>query len=158
MSLNKIIEQCASVIANEGGEFDADDVLTCLYRDYSAQVSEYGDSLIRSDMKRRISSVLKRRAGENPEEEYEQLSLHGFENAPRNVPFYDGEKVRYIATLSAKRSHLLSAIKLREDNVTFCVARKKEYLKMLDYIDQHHEDITFGEAIKRSPAQQALTA
>jgi hypothetical protein len=148
MSLTGLIEKCALAIEGEGIEFDADDVLACMYRDYKSDVDEHAANMMRSELRKRISSVLKRRAGVDPNDEYEQLSLHGFENAPRNVPFYDGEKVRYIPTLSAKRPHLLSAITLRDDNITFCVERKKEYTKMLDFIDQHGGSITFGEALK----------
>jgi hypothetical protein len=47
------------------------------------------------------------------------LSLEGFEFAPAVLPFYDGDKVRYIATLHAREAHLLGAIKLRLDNIAF---------------------------------------
>lgn len=155
MSLNNIIMTCASSFENEGVAFDADDVLVCLYRDHADEVSKFGQHLARAELRRRVSIVLKRSSGEDPNEEYEQLSLHGFEKAPKNVPFYDGERVRYIPTLGAKRAHLKSAIKLRDDNIRFCEDRRAEYRAMLDLIEQHKADITFGEAIKRE--QHATT-
>jgi hypothetical protein len=155
VSLTNLIMKCATGIECEGIEFDADDVLACMYRDHREEVDKYAANMMRAELRRRISSLLKRRAGEDPTEDYEQLRLTGFENAPRNVPFYDGEKVRYIPAEAARKTHLLSAIKLRDDNITFCVERKKEYVKMLDLIEHHGGEITFGEARRLHFNEQA---
>ena len=153
MSLVTIIADCTTMLEKAGKEFDADDVIEIMYRDHADEISvEFGAGKIRSAVRQRVCLHLKRRAAEDPNSQYDQVCLAGFDTAPCNVPFYDGHKVRYIPTLSAKTSHLLSAIKLRKDNIGFCEMRNREYLKMLDYINQHGGDITFGEAIIKTDA------
>lgn len=149
LTLNAAISDCTDALSGEGLEFDAADVYRCLFERFRDVADSYAARLTRSAINRQISSVLKRKAGQEAGEEYEQLALVGFENAPRNVPFYDGKRVRYIGLLFATEAHLLSAIKLRRDNIAFCVARVDEYERALDFL-RHSGKRTFGEAVTQA--------
>ena len=64
--------------------------------------------------------MLKRKAGQDPNDlHYEQSKCSDLKLRRSSCLFYDGTKVRYIHTLKARRRHLLSAIKLRQDNIKF---------------------------------------
>ena len=104
MTIHAIIIACADRIAATEEEFDADDVVAALYRDHAREISEHADLLAKNWLRKVVSDVLKRKAGQDPNDpHYEQLKLLGFETPPVNVPFYDGTKVRYIQTLKARR-------------------------------------------------------
>ncbi len=149
LTLGSAISECADALSGEGVEFDSEDVFRCLSEKFADVIGVYSDRLTRAAINRQINQILKRKAGQDPGEEYEQLALAGFDNAPRNVPFYDGKRVRYIGSLHATESHLLSAIKLRRDNIAFCVARVDDYERMIDFL-RHSGKRTFGEAVSQA--------
>jgi hypothetical protein len=42
-----------------GEEFDADDVLACLYAEYTDEIAEYSTNLLRDALHRRVTTELK---------------------------------------------------------------------------------------------------
>jgi len=108
-----------------GEEFDAEDVLECLYANYPQEVAGYSTNLARAALRQQVTIELERRSGLDPLQPYPQLNIEGFESVPALLPFYDGDKVRYIATLHAREAHVCGAIKLQEDKIAFWEARLK---------------------------------
>ncbi len=149
LTLFSAIAECCDDLSERGVEFDVSDVASELRERFSGLVRDYENRLTAQAINKAIASVLKRKAGEEMGEQYEQLSIAGFENAPRNVPFYDGKRVRYISAMASTTAHLVSAVKLRDDNIRYCLARKGEYERMHDLI-RSHGCRTFGEAISLS--------
>ena len=45
MNLQKAIAECCERVLARGDEFDADDVLACLYANYPEEMSEYSTNL-----------------------------------------------------------------------------------------------------------------
>ena len=48
MKLQKAIAACGERVAMSGEEFDAEDVLACLYANYPEEISEYSTNLTRA--------------------------------------------------------------------------------------------------------------
>jgi hypothetical protein len=71
------------------------------------------------------------------------------DNLPRNVSFQGGE----VGTFEARRSHFEGALKLCEDAISSMLERQGKYKRMLDFLNQHDGDITFGEALNRQTAK-----
>lgn len=153
MKLQEAIAVCCEQALNRGEEFDADDVLECLYTTFPEQIAQYASNLTRTALRTRVASELKRRGGLDHLQPYLQLNLAGFEGVPAIVSFYDGEKVRYIAALRAREEHVLGTIKLSEDNIRFCEARLVEYRRMLDCIRGAGIGATFGDALAMRSAR-----
>jgi hypothetical protein len=150
MSLKQIIEQCIHQLANAGHEYDADDVLECLYKNHGDDVNDYSARLARSELRQRIISILKQRAPHDPDTKFEQLSLAGFEKVPRTIPFFDGTKVRYIEVLFARRQHFAAAMIQQDRNISFCAANRTLMQQMHDFVAQYGDDVTFSDALNRN--------
>jgi hypothetical protein len=143
--LGTVISECCAIVRSSGEEFDERDVVQCLRNLHGDLVDEHARNLADVYLRRLVATQLKRDAGLDADDDGAQLAIPGLEQLPSNIPFYDGRKVRYIAWESAREEHLLSCLKLREDNIRFCIAKRDGVKAALAYLKTSGKN-TLGEA------------
>lgn len=145
--IHSLVRVCCSTMRDENDEFDADDVFRCMQRRFPVETRQYGEAHIKQLMLGIISRELKRAAGTEDRDEFEQLTIAGIERIPKTLSFYDGERVRFISMAKAKVRHLRSAQKLRENARDHSDRMARKIGAILDFCLAHGgEDVTVAEA------------